>query len=236
MNEDPPPVELSQLHVWLREISPMISRRLLVRSDTTIADLHHVLQIAMGWTDTHLHQFVIHGKAFGVAQLGGITFSDDPTRVRLADFTFRPRERFLYEYDFGDGWQHVVRVERMLPLRPGERRRYPVCIGGTRTCPPEDCGGPWASLELRQRFHPVVVTRRLAEIFREVLAADSRTLVRDVVDDDQEELTDLCHWAVADRFDRRRVNRRLRQYAAGDEGWQWLEEDARKTEDRRVGG
>jgi Plasmid pRiA4b ORF-3-like protein len=111
-----PPVAVYQLHVWLREISPMIWRRLLVRSDTTIAALHDVLQIVMGWTDAHLHRFVIHGKDYGVAQLGGISFADDPTRVRLTHFGFRPRERFLYEYDFGDGWQHVVRVERLLPV------------------------------------------------------------------------------------------------------------------------
>jgi hypothetical protein len=61
MSEEAPPVTAYQLHVWLRGISPMIWRRLLVRSDTTIAALHHLLQIALGWTDTHLHRFVIHG-------------------------------------------------------------------------------------------------------------------------------------------------------------------------------
>jgi hypothetical protein len=214
-----PPVAVYQLHVWLREISPMIWRRLLVRSDTTIAALHDVLQIVMGWTDAHLHRFVIHGKDYGVAQLGGISFADDPTRVRLTHFGFRPRERFLYEYDFGDGWQHVVRVERLLPVEAD--RVYPVCIGGARACPPEDCGGPGAYLALRQHFHPLFVARRLAEIAGEALAADPRERVRDVVGGYEEELLELRHWTTADRFDRRRVNRRLRQYAAGDEAWRW---------------
>ena len=66
-----------QLRIWLREISPAIWRRLLVRSDSAIADLHYTIQIAMGWTDFHLHQFIIHGKRYGVSKIGGIWFSDD---------------------------------------------------------------------------------------------------------------------------------------------------------------
>src|SRR3712207_2265271 len=103
------PVEVYQLHVWLREISPMIWRRLLVRSDSTIADLHYTLQIVFGWTDSHLHRFVIHGKDYGLAYLGGISFADDPHQVCLRDFRFRRNARFRYEYDFGDLWQHQIR-------------------------------------------------------------------------------------------------------------------------------
>jgi Plasmid pRiA4b ORF-3-like protein len=121
-----PPPDVYQLHVWLREISPMIWRRLLVRSDSSIADLHYTLQIAMGWEGYHLHQFVIRGKRYGVPQPGGVWFADDPTEVRLADLRLRLRERFLYEYDFGDLWQHEIRVEKKLPLQP--ERRYPTCI------------------------------------------------------------------------------------------------------------
>ena len=73
-----------QFKVVLRGISPMIWRRLLLRSDHSIADLHYTIQIAMGWSDSHLHRFHIHGKDYGVAHEGGLTFSDDPDRVRLA--------------------------------------------------------------------------------------------------------------------------------------------------------
>src|SRR5512144_1623882 len=104
MSELAPLPPVYQLKVWLLGISPMIWRRLLVRSDSTIADLHYTIQIAMGWTDTHLHRFRIHGQDYGVAHPGGIAFTDDPAQVRLADFGFRPRERFLYEYDFHDLW------------------------------------------------------------------------------------------------------------------------------------
>lgn len=140
--------EVYQLRIALREISPAIWRRALVRSDSTIADLHYTLQLAMGWSDSHLNCFIIHGKDYGVYHSGGMSFADDPQNVRLADFRFRVKERFLYEYDFGDEWQHDVRFERKLPFDP--KRIYPVCIGGRRACPSEDCGGPWAFMELEQ--------------------------------------------------------------------------------------
>src|SRR5919199_183137 len=103
-----------QLRVVLRGVSPLIWRRLLVRGDSTIADLHATLQIALGWSDEHLNRFVIHGREYGVSHLGGISFRDDPRQVRLADLGLRVRERFLYEYDFTDGWQHDVRLEQIL--------------------------------------------------------------------------------------------------------------------------
>jgi len=97
-----------QLRVVLRGISPLIWRRLLVRGDSTLADLHATLQTALGWSDEHLNRFVIHGREYGVAHIGGVGFADDPRRVRLADLGLRVGERFLYEYDFTDGWQHDV--------------------------------------------------------------------------------------------------------------------------------
>ena len=128
-----------QLKVVLLGISPMIWRRLLVYGDCTITDPHYIVQIAMGWSDDHLHQFRIHGKRYGINRIGGIGFSDDPDTVRLEGFHFRINERFLYEYDFTDNWQHQVRVEEI--LTQGPYRCYPVCIDGRRACPPEDCGG-----------------------------------------------------------------------------------------------
>ena len=87
-----------QLRVVLRNVSPLIWRRLLVRSDTSIAELHAILQTAMGWSGTHLHRFRLHSKAYGIARCGGIGFAGDPFEVRLSDFRLRRGERFLYEY------------------------------------------------------------------------------------------------------------------------------------------
>jgi hypothetical protein len=207
-----PAAVVYQLRIALRGISPLIWRRVLVRGDTTIADLQAIFQVTLGWTDEHLHRFVVHGKDYGLSRIGGIGFCDDPHRVRLADLGLRVRERFLYEYDFTDGWQHDVRVEQIAPLEPG--RHYPVCLGGRRAVPPEGCGGPWAFLELRQHYAVVAVTRRLAEILSEVLdpiQPRCQRCQRAIVDEHREELTELLRWARADRFDRRAVNRRLRQ-------------------------
>jgi hypothetical protein len=93
-----------QVHVWIRHISPMIWRRLLLCADSTLANLHDVLQIAFGWSDSHLHRFRIHGRDHGVNRVGGLSFSREARAVRLADCQFRLNEWFLYEYDFGDGW------------------------------------------------------------------------------------------------------------------------------------
>src|SRR5438445_7934290 len=85
-----------QLRVVVRGVSPLIWRRLLVRSDSSIADLHTTLRTALGWTDEHLNRFVIQGREYGVSQLGGISFRDDARQVRLVDLGLRPRERFVY--------------------------------------------------------------------------------------------------------------------------------------------
>lgn len=96
MLESPEP-NIYQLRVVLPGISPIIWRRLLVRGDSTIADLHDILQISFGWSDDHLHRFLIHGKQYGVAYLDGITFRDDPRRIKLSDLGLRIKEKFLYE-------------------------------------------------------------------------------------------------------------------------------------------
>jgi hypothetical protein len=202
-------VEVYQFRVFLREISPAIWRRLLLRSDQTIADLHYTLQIAMGWDDLHLNRFVIRGKQYGVAHIGGISFSDNPHDVRLGDFHFRARERFLYEYDFGDRWEHEVRFEQKLPLDP--KKSYPLCIGGSRRCPPEDCGGPWAFQELEGHYSLPYIMEMLWRIIEGELSRE----------DCWEELHEFQYWLSVNRFDRRTANRRLRQYAAGDKAWRW---------------
>ena len=193
-----------QLRVVLRGVSPLIWRRLLIWGDSSIADLHATLQLVLGWSDEHLHRFVIHGREYGVARLGGVSFRDHPRQVRLADLGLHTGERFLYEYDFSDGWQHDVRVEQILPLEPG--RRYPVCIAGRRAVPPEDCGGPWAFLELRQRYSIFGITRRLLEL---VETGSGDLPAPELMADHVEELVELARWLRIDGFDRRGANRGL---------------------------
>ena len=191
----------------------MIWRRLLVRSDSTIADLHYMLQIAFGWSDEHLNLFHIHGQDYGVYHDGGTSFSTNPNQVQLHDFKFRRNERFRYDYDFSDGWQHEVRVEARWALN--DKRVYPCCVGGRRRVPPEDCGGPLAFMARRDAV--LLDVEDLFEDIQDDLEANDIEAIRDRVD----EINALSEWLSLDDFDRRTVNRRLKQYATHDEGWIW---------------
>ena len=199
------PVHVYQLKVWIQAISPMVWRRLLVRSDSTLADLHYTLQIAIGWSDTHLNRFHIHGKDYGVYHSGGISFADDPEQVSLSAFGFRPRERFLYEYDFGDAWLHEVRIEQRLPLDP--KQTYAVCIDGKQAAPPEDCGGALTYLQMRQGL-----------TYRARFGGHGREHDFDFNDEDDRGVEGVSadRPVDPDDFSRREVNARLRQYASGD--------------------
>lgn len=104
-----------QLKLHLVDISPQICRRVLVRGDTTLAELHHIFQVTMGWENWHLHQFRLWGKAYGICYEGGTYFADDAHQVCLGDFPWCVNDKFSYLYDFGDYWQHQVRVEKLLP-------------------------------------------------------------------------------------------------------------------------
>ncbi|MGI4736854.1 MAG: plasmid pRiA4b ORF-3 family protein [Janthinobacterium lividum] len=129
-----------QLKIHLLGISPQISRRVLVRSDTTLAELHHIFQLVMGWENWHLHRFHLWGKDYGISYAGGTWYADDTRRVHLDDFPWRVNDKFTYTYDFGDYWQHQVRVEKI--LLPPAVPTAPVCVSGRRACPPEEIGGP----------------------------------------------------------------------------------------------
>jgi len=191
-----------RLRVVLRGVSPLVWRRLLVRSDSTIADLHAVLQTSFGWSDEHLHRFVVHGCEYGVGHVGGTSFRDDARRVRLHRLGLRPGERLIYVYDFYDSWVHDIRVEQILAFEAG--LFYPRWVGGRRAGPPEDCGGVWAFLEWRQHHHLYGVVARMAE-----LLADE-----DLFNEHRREFLELCRWLTRDRFDRRALNRRLAAQAA----------------------
>jgi len=201
--------EVYLLYIWIRQISPLIWRRLLVRSDSTLADLHHAIQIAFSWTDFHLHRFHIHGQDYGINRTGGLFFSADARDLHLSQFGFRRNERFLYEYDFGDLWQHEVRVEQTLPI--DAKKTYPVCTDGQRAAPPEDCGEPLVFIERRERV-PWEIDEQLWQILEGVRKGDV-VAARDRL----EVILPLREWLRLDQFDRRAVNRRLKQYATGDE-------------------
>jgi hypothetical protein len=134
-----------QLKIQLREVRPPVWRRVLVPGEMTLGDMHHVVQIAMGWTDSHLHEFDIDGTRYGVPVPDWDADEvADESRVKFFRVA-REGSRLGYAYDFGDGWEHDVVVEKVLSPQPGTR--YPCCIGGAGACPPEDVGGTWGYQE-----------------------------------------------------------------------------------------
>jgi hypothetical protein len=130
-----------QIKVTLEHSKPLIWRRLLVPGDVTLEHLHYIIQVAMGWTNSHLHQFIVDGLYFGEPHPDYGLEMHDHRRIRLNAVTTETGYKFTYEYDFGDSWEHTLLVEKI--LEPESGQQYPVCIKGKRACPPEDVGGVW---------------------------------------------------------------------------------------------
>src|SRR5208337_2484922 len=117
------PVEIYQLHILLLQINPPIWRRLHMRSDSSIATLHDLLQIAFDWSDFHLHRFVIRGKEYGVSRMGCTTFTKEPGKCFFLSLVSTSTSGFFMSYDFGDLWQHQTRLEGVQPAR--RKKIYP---------------------------------------------------------------------------------------------------------------
>ena len=132
-----------QVKIALLDIEPAIWRRVLATADTTLDQLHEVIQAAFGWGNYHLHQYLIDGKIYA---LPDPEYDDDLLPPRLDERAVPLRDlltagSIVYEYDFGDDWKHLVEIESVaMAHEPGVR--YPICTGGERACPREDCGGP----------------------------------------------------------------------------------------------
>ena len=118
---------------------PRIWRRLLVRESMWLSRLHDSIQVAFDWFDYQTHLFTFDELHFGNPVKREDLNVEDDRDVALADLDLSHRERFGYTYQFGDGWQLEIKVEKSAPLEKG--LSYPVCIAGDRAGPPEDCGG-----------------------------------------------------------------------------------------------
>jgi hypothetical protein len=139
-----------QLHVTLRDSDPPIWRRLQVTGNTSLAKLHWIVQLAMGWTNSHLHQFIVGGQYFSDPEFE-VEETADETGMTLARLKLEENSQFVYEYDFGDSWLHDILIEKV--LSPEKDIRYPRCLDGERAAPPEDCGGLWGYAELLEAIH-----------------------------------------------------------------------------------
>ncbi|MCK4340155.1 MAG: plasmid pRiA4b ORF-3 family protein [Phycisphaerae bacterium] len=166
--------KVHELKITLRGSKPPIWRRVAVASDCTLAELHEIVQMVMGWMNEHLHQFrlkvaVKKPSSQELVQLmqsgrwdeielrtrGERVFTDmsiedledeDERRFTLGELCPKVKSKLLYEYDFGDGWEHTIAVVKVYP--PEDGVHYPICLAGKRACPPEDCGGIWGYYEM----------------------------------------------------------------------------------------
>ena len=159
--------QIYQLKVRLLGISPMIWRRVLVPTSTTLRELHGVLQVAMGWEGIHLFLFDVYAVRYGSFEL----HAANPD-VPMHQFEFRENDRFSYIYDMGDHWEHEIRVE---VINPPPKKSYPICIGGSGACPPEDCGGPYGYHERRDEADGYDAWRDMGvmvDFLEDIVAAD----------------------------------------------------------------
>jgi hypothetical protein len=218
MTQLPQPPTIYQLRLVLAGISPMIWRRLLISSETSIAQLHEYIQMSFDWSGEHLHRFRIHGKDYGIAYLGGISFDDNPYEVPLSRFRLHPRESFRYDYDFTANWRVDIRLEEILPQ--DRRRVLPICSGGRGAAPGEEYAGALAYLQQLERHRsdfPFEELGKMAAAMRRWLdAGGSRQALGDL-----DELREAVERVAAyqefqpQRCDRREINRKLR--AVGQE-------------------
>ena len=144
---EPKPADiLYRIKITLLGTKPPVWRQILVPDDT-LDELHGHVQTAMGWTNSHLHQFRVGDALYGDPDLMAENFGElgyqDSTTTRLSDLVPKGRKklRFIYEYDFGDSWEHELVVEAVVPA--DARVKCPACVDGRRACPPEDVGGVW---------------------------------------------------------------------------------------------
>jgi Plasmid pRiA4b ORF-3-like protein len=138
-------IKVYAIKVTLLGIRPPVWRRILVDWEITLSNLHRTLQTVMGWENAHLHQFVFPSQKKFDPRHGSSTKIANESRTRLGDLICAPGARLLYEYDFGDGWQHELLLEEVLL---GDESFRQICVAGERCCPPEDCGGPQGFAEL----------------------------------------------------------------------------------------
>ena len=136
-----------QLKVTLLHTKPPVWRRVLVDGSATLDQVHEVIQAAFGWWNYHLHEFEVGRARYGVPDPDedfGPPARDE-RRTRL-DKVAKVGSSFRYTYDFGDYWEHQIKVEKV--LEESGDTLVPACIDGRRACPPEDCGGPWGYIDL----------------------------------------------------------------------------------------
>jgi len=146
--------QVYQLKVQLKGIRLPIWRRILIADVAPLDVFHHAVQISMGWTNSHLHQFIDGKRRYGLVDPEyGMDWDDDlldESNFKVKDLFSEVGDSVLYEYDFGDGWLHQIKLEKITPFEANQL--LPVCIKGKRACPPEDVGGVPGYLDFLEKW------------------------------------------------------------------------------------
>lgn len=188
------PYEVYQLKVELLGIQPRIWRRILVGDNIGLEELHNILQITMGWTDSHLHAFIRENVRFESYDPDNENWWEmaqiDYSGFKVRDLIERKGQQLKYEYDFGDGWKHLLTLEKIEYYKPGIQ--LPTCLEGEHKCPPEDVGS----------------------------TTGYRKLLRILANPDHPEYKDYLNWVGGsfdpEEFDPEKIN----QYLANPELWE----------------
>ena len=152
--------QVYQFKITLKGTKPPIWRRILVPETYTFWDLHVTIQDAMGWDDYHLHEFTLLSPKTGRKVKIGIPSDEDADfgwevlaewNQKIAHYFSLDNSKADYVYDFGERWEHSIKLEKILPRETGVA--YPRCIDGRGACPPEDCGGADGYQELLEAFN-----------------------------------------------------------------------------------
>ena len=146
-------MKMFTMKIDLEGIEPPIWRRIQIASSQNLWGLHNVIQVAMGWTGSHMHEFIIKKVRYGqtddeageLNEFYGVEIKEESEAI-LSE-VMHARSRFLYVYDFGDDWRHVIKVEKSEDVHE-PLKAWATVIEGGRNCPPEDVGGVWGYLEL----------------------------------------------------------------------------------------
>lgn len=130
-----------QFKITLQNVEPPIWRRIQVDNFITLSRFSAILLAVMGWNNSHLHQLEIGGKDYGIPddEFNDSKDTIDEKKKKLRDFDQSDLKKFTFTYDFGDGWEHEVELEKVLEFN--HKTNSPKCIDGARNCPPDDCGG-----------------------------------------------------------------------------------------------
>jgi hypothetical protein len=142
--------KILQLKISLRGSKPPVWRRILVRDAISFHELHEIIQRVMGWSGHHLFEFDIGGLSIGIPHPDYNHEVTDARKVRMSRIFREKGQRLDYMYDFGDSWEHVILVEKV--LKDDASQKLPVCVAGKMACPPEDCGGIWGYEELLEKL------------------------------------------------------------------------------------